>query len=179
MARARRGDEEAWRTLFQRHGERLVSWLRTLPPSDACTAAEDVAAEAWLVTAVKIRDFRGCEADFVAWLFHIAYVVAAGRRRTATRRRTFPLAVESASEGVWGTVLDTTPASDDADSTRHLLDRLSEREAQVVGCIEVLGLDVATTADLLGISGGAVRVAHHRALARLRGLLVRAPGEAM
>lgn len=179
VARARKGDEEAWRTLFLRHGERLVQWLRSLPPGDACTTADDIAAEAWLVAASKIRHFRGDEADFAAWLFHIAYLVSAGRRRTAVRRRTFPLAVETASEAVWGTAADTAPESDGADSARHLLGRLSEREGQVLGCIDVLGLDVPTTGRLLGISDGAVRVAHHRAIARLRLLLVRTPGEAM
>jgi RNA polymerase sigma-70 factor (ECF subfamily) len=45
-----------------------------------------------------------------------------------------------------------------------------------VGCIDVIGLDVATTARALGMSTTAVRVARHRGLRRLRaiGTLTRA-----
>jgi RNA polymerase sigma-70 factor (ECF subfamily) len=44
---------------------------------------------------------------------------------------------------------------------------LSPRERDVVGCREVVGLDVEATAAALGISAVAVRVAHHRGLRRL------------
>jgi RNA polymerase sigma-70 factor, ECF subfamily len=40
----------------------------------------------------------------------------------------------------------------------------------VVACIDVVGLDVTSTAAALDMTATAVRVAHHRALKRLRGL---------
>ena len=52
--------------------------------------------------------------------------------------------------------------------TRRMLAMLSPREAEVLACLEVVGLDVATTAQVLGMSATAVRVARHRALRRLR-----------
>lgn len=60
-----------------------------------------------------------------------------------------------------------------ADAARHLIAQLLEREAQVVACIDVVGLDVARTSVALGMSSTAVRVAHHRGLGRLRKILVR------
>ncbi|MEP9384845.1 RNA polymerase sigma factor [Nocardioides sp. KR10-350] len=168
VARARDGDEEAWAALFARYDPRLVQWLRTMPSGDASRTAEDLAAEAWLVAATKIGCFVGDERCFAAWLFRIGYRVSAGRRRTAQRRRTFPLAVESDSEAVWGTIEDRAAEAEAADTTRHLLVHLPVREAQVVACLDVIGLDVATTGRMLGISEGAVRVAHHRGLRRLR-----------
>ena len=58
---------------------------------------------------------------------------------------------------------------DDHDTLRlHVLASLPERERDVVTCREVLDLDVPSTAQALGISSVAVRVAHHRALRRLR-----------
>jgi RNA polymerase sigma-70 factor (ECF subfamily) len=45
---------------------------------------------------------------------------------------------------------------------------LPPRERDVVGCRDVVGLDVEATATALGISSVAVRVAHHRGLRRLR-----------
>ncbi|UMG91696.1 sigma-70 family RNA polymerase sigma factor [Nocardioides sp. TF02-7] len=54
---------------------------------------------------------------------------------------------------------------------REALGHLPERERDVVTCLEVLDLDVATTAEALGISAVAVRVARHRGLKRLRSVL--------
>jgi RNA polymerase sigma-70 factor (ECF subfamily) len=45
---------------------------------------------------------------------------------------------------------------------------LPRREREVVACLEVIGLDVAATAEALGMSATAVRVARHRGLRRLR-----------
>lgn len=171
VARARDGDEDAWATLFARYDHRLVRWLRTMPPGDVARTAEDLAAEAWLIVATKIGCFVGDEERFAAWLFHIGYRVAVGRRRTATRRRTFPLAVDVGSELMWGTASDRVAESDAADFTRQLLVLLPKRESQVVACLDVLGMDITTTGRLLGISNEAVRVAHHRGIRRLRRLV--------
>jgi len=51
-----------------------------------------------------------------------------------------------------------------------LLSHLPEREREVVACLEVVGLDVSSTAAALGMSRSAVRVAHHRGLKKLRAL---------
>jgi RNA polymerase sigma-70 factor (ECF subfamily) len=48
---------------------------------------------------------------------------------------------------------------------------LSRREAEVVACIDVVGLDVSATARALGMTPTGVRVARHRALGRLRRML--------
>lgn len=172
VSRARAGDEAAWRELYVRHSGRLTVWLRSLPTGDAATAAEDVTAEAWLVAAGKINDFEGGEDEFAGWLFTIARNLVVNRRRTAHRRRTDPVAVEAVSEASWGRVEADTARVEGEELTRHLLARLSTREAEVVACIDVAGLDVASTARALGITPVAVRVARHRALGRLRRILV-------
>ena len=61
---------------------------------------------------------------------------------------------------------------DEQATTRSLLAHLTPREAQVVACIDVVGLDVAATAAALGMKPTAVRVARHRALGRLRKVLL-------
>lgn len=57
------------------------------------------------------------------------------------------------------------------DLTGRLLANLPRREAEVVACIDVVGLDTASTGRALGIGAAAVRVGHHRGLDRLRKLL--------
>ena len=170
IARAKKGDHAAWRALYTAHAGRLLVWLRSLPSGDAGVSAEDLASETWLTAASKIADFRGSSDDFAGWLFGIARLQARNAGRRTSRRRTAPASTE---------VLDLThqghapAASDVPDSERWIswvLSHLPARERQVVACLEVVGLDVASTAAALGMNASAVRVAHHRALKKLRAL---------
>ncbi len=169
--RARGGDEAAWAQLYADHGRRLVVWLQTLPRGDAAHSAEDIAADAWLAAAQKLDGFVGDEDGFAGWLFTIARNISLNHRRTSQRRRTSPVAVEGVGADSWGVVADQTTAVDGQHRIRHLLSLLSEREAQVVACVDVVGFDARTTGEVLGISAVAVRVARHRGLGRLRHIL--------
>ena len=171
VAAARTGDPDAWRELYTRHNGRLTVWLRTHRSPDVASSAEDVAAEAWLTAAAKINDYQGSDEDFPGWLFTIARNHASNSRRRAIRRRTDPISVQDAPETTWGYASTDVSSVDDLETTRHLLEHLSPREAEVVACIDVVGLDVAATAAALGMTSTAVRVARHRALGRLRRVL--------
>lgn len=167
---ARRGDEAAWRELYARHARRLQVWLATLPSGDPTASPEDVAADAWLTAASKIGEFRGSDDDFAPWLFTIARLTLQNRRRTAQRRRTDAHEPDGA-DPTWGVVEAPEGEVVGQAETRRLLALLSPREAEVIACLEVVGLDVASTAQALGLSPTAVRVARHRGLRRLRDLL--------
>ena len=171
VSAARAANQDAWRQLYLLHSQRLLVWLRSLPSADAAASPDDVASEAWLTAAAKIAQFRGDDDDFPGWLFTIARNHASNSHRKAVRRRTDPVAVETARDSAFGSVLDDLSHVDSQAPTRALLAHLSPREAQVVACIDVVGLDVATTAAALGMKPTAVRVARHRALGRLRGIL--------
>ena len=172
VRRARAGDQEAWGQLYAAHAGRLVTWLRSLPTGDAAADSEDLAAEAWLTAARRISEFSGDASDFAGWLFGIARHLVWNQRRRTGRRGTVPHAVDLAEPGMWGTSEDTAAVNAvGMDMTRRLLALLPTREAEVVACLDVVGLDVGTVATALGISRTAVRVAHHRALTKLRKLL--------
>ena len=179
VTRARSGEERAWAELYAAHAGRLIVWLRTMPTGDAATAAEDIAADAWLTAAQSLAKFSGSSDDFAGWLFSIARNVAANRRRTTTRRATQPHATNFPDGVDWGSAEDQSGLVVGNDLTRLLLARLSPREAEVVACIDVVGLDTAATSRALGMSPTAVRVARHRALKRLRTLLTAAESEAL
>ncbi|KRB77103.1 hypothetical protein ASE01_10150 [Nocardioides sp. Root190] len=161
VAAAKRGDPDAWRELYRAHASRLLLWLRGRRSGEE--SAEDIASSAWLVAAEKIAAFHGTSDDFAGWLFGIARKLSANAQRRAVRRDQVPLgpAVAHSTPG---------PESDagSGDWARRLLATLPERERDVVTCREVLDMDVTTTAAALEISAVAVRVAHHRALKRLR-----------
>lgn len=175
LAGARLGDEDAWAVLYRRHAGRLRVWLTTLSGGDP-GAAEDLAAESWLVAARRIHDFVGDDDDFGGWLFGIARNLARNDRRTQARRATSPVWAESQPDDFWGVVADVEAPVDGADLARRLLGVLPRREAEVIACIDVVGLDVAATSIALGISPVAVRVARHRGLGRLRRELAAAEG---
>jgi len=168
---ARDGAPAAWRELYRLHNQRLTVWLRSLRLPDVASSAEDIAAEAWLTAAAKIHGFKGADDDFPGWLFTIARNHASNSRRTALRRRTDPVSVQESPESTWGHATSDHTHVDDLDTTRRLLEHLTPREAEVVACIDIVGLDVASTAAALGMRATAVRVARHRALGRLRRVL--------
>lgn len=170
IGRAKSGDHQAWRDLYVAHAGRLLVWLRTLPSQDAGVDPEDVAADAWLTAASRIADFHGTSSEFAGWLFGIARLQARNVQRRASRRMTSPAAV-STLELIHPTPAPAASAQPESDGwVSWLLQHLSERERQVVACLDVVGLDVASTAAALGLSQTAVRVARHRGLRRLRAL---------
>jgi RNA polymerase sigma-70 factor, ECF subfamily len=168
VARAKQGDPDAWRVLYRTHAGRLVVWLSTRPSGDSAASPEDIAAEAWLVAAQKVAEFHGTTSAFAGWLFGIARNLAATNSRRSARRRTDPAETDATLELP---VDDDTAALAGQDWVRRALAALPPRERDAVGCIDGLGLDTAATAEALGISVVAVRVARHRGLRRLRRLL--------
>ncbi len=166
VQRAKRGDASAWRELYRAHAGRLVVWLRSRPSGDAAVAPEDLAAEAWLTAAQKIADFTGTGDQFAGWLFGIARNLAANAQRRSVRRGTHPAAEPEPTAVVEG----PEPELVARDWVNRALAGLPQRERDVVACIDVVGLDVESTARALDISAVAVRVARHRGLAKLRRL---------
>lgn len=173
VARARQGEQEAWALLYAANAPRLVAWLSHLPQLDPALDPEDVAGEAWLTAARRIADFSGDRCDFAGWLFGIARHIAFSRHRTTSRRATAATDPGLVDGTVGEQVPDPAVEVVAADAARHLIAQLPKREAEVVACIDVLGLDVESTSVALGMSSTAVRVAHHRGLGRLRRFLVR------
>lgn len=169
IERAKRGDQDAWRELYVEHGGRLVVWLQVRPSGDSAMAAEDVASEAWLTAATKIHEFTGTGEQFAGWLFGIARNLGMNARRKTDRRRTDPVGEDGVHEA--HEPVDAPEAYlVGKDWVRQVLAQLPPRERDVIGCLEVVGLDVEATSRALGISAVAVRVARHRGLRRLRGL---------
>lgn len=167
---AKAGEADAWRTLYAAHAGRLQVWLQALPTGDFAYSPDDLAAEAWLTAAERIADFAGDQDLFGGWLFGIARNHTQNLRRRARRRDTTPVE-EMPSPRAEGSHADgaDVPVVGDA-WIGWALRFLGEREREVVASIDVVGLDVATTAAVLDMSPTAVRVARHRALKKLRGL---------
>jgi RNA polymerase sigma-70 factor, ECF subfamily len=176
--RARAGDPEAWRALHERVAGRLVVWLRAQPQLDPSLDHDDIASETWCTAAARIADFQGTRDDFAGWLFGIARHHTLNVNRRTARRRTIPTDQDPHSltgapvREVGHTGHETV---EHMDWVRSLLSKVSPREADVITCMEVVGLDVAATSTALSLSANAVRVAHHRGLRRLRAIMAETP----
>lgn len=167
VKRAQAGDAAAWAELYRAHAGRLEIWLGTLASPDVASSAEDLAAQVWLTAAEKAHEFRGSDGAFAGWLFGIGRMHALNARRRSARRHTSPVDPRAAVEDT----LALPPIDQevvDEDWLRRALAALPRREREVIACIDVVGLDIASTAVALEVSRVAVRVARHRGLARLR-----------
>lgn len=163
VAAAKSGDPDAWRELYRAHAGRLLLWLETRA-TGLDDSPDDLAAESWLVAAQKIADFHGTSSEFAGWLFGIARNHTANARRRSGRRQAAAAAIPADDPVLPGP--ESLLAG--AEWVREALQALPERERDVVACLEVLQLDVPSTAEALGISAVAVRVARHRGLKKLR-----------
>ncbi len=165
VERARDGDPAAWSELYEAHAGRLVLWLRQLPTGDASVDHDDIAMEAWTLAASRMADFHGSDDDFGGWLFTVARNHVMNARRKSGRRATFPT-----SETIDRADPAPLPLAvvESEEMVRLAVAALPQREGEAIACTDVIGLDVATTAGILGISQAAVRVARRRGLSRLR-----------
>jgi RNA polymerase sigma-70 factor (ECF subfamily) len=161
---AARGDEAGFATVWRALQPAVLRYLRVVVGD----AAEDVASETWLQAARDLQRFTGGPMAFRGWLFGIARHRALDHRRHAARRRE-----ESAG---WFQDTAGAPAPDAAADAMErsgtawalrLIATLPPDQAEAVTLRVVAGLDVATTAQVLGKRPGSVRVATMRGLRRL------------
>lgn len=157
------GDPEGFAVLWRSLQPAVLRYLRVVVGA----AAEDVASETWLQASRDLHRFSGDGAAFRGWLFRIARHRAIDERRRLARRP------EQPAETLEG---DLSPARDAAaealersgtDRAIALIATLPPDQAEAVMLRVVAGLDVATTARVLGKRPGAVRVATMRGLRRL------------
>jgi RNA polymerase sigma-70 factor (ECF subfamily) len=161
---ARRGDEQAFATLYRALQPPLLRYLRRLVAGDA----EDVASETWLQAARDLRRFRGGPTDLRAWLATIGRHRALDHLRTQRRRPADP--EDPASMPQPPPAPDTADLTTEALATKRALDlicALPQDQAEAVLLRTVMGLDASAAAKVLGKRAGAVRMATSRGLARL------------
>lgn len=166
LARARRGDLDAYEFLVARH---TVAAHRTAVLLGAGDDADDVVQESFVKAFDRLGRFRG-EAGFRTWLLVI--VGNETRNLHRSRRRRDGLVLRAAARP------DPVPDSPDpADSVlagerRHRLveqlRRLADRDREVLVCRFLLDLSEAETADALNVPKGTVKSRTARALAKLR-----------
>ena len=172
LDRARAGDEAAFRVLYRDVHPRVLRCLHAIVGADA----EDVASETWLQVARDLPGFSGDGDGFRGWVATIARHRAADHLRRA-RRRPQQATVTVADLEAWASGDDTAGQALELMATEAaivLISQLPRDQAEAVLLRVVMGLDVTTTARVLGKRPGAVRMASYRGLRRLSGWLEQA-----
>jgi RNA polymerase sigma-70 factor, ECF subfamily len=141
-------------------------------------SADDVAQEVCLAVLTALPRYRDEGRPFLAFVYSIAAHKVADAHRSAARNRAEPVpevpdSPELADAGPEHRVLQ----DDLAVRINKLLGVLSDKQREILVLRVVVGLSAEETAEAAGSTPGAVRVAQHRALGRLRNAL--ATGQAI
>jgi RNA polymerase sigma-70 factor (ECF subfamily) len=132
-------------------------------------AADDAAQEVCIAVLSALPRYRDEGKPFEAFVYRIAANKVADAQRSTYRipqpQADLPDMIDL-SDGPEAIAVRVS----DAREARHLLDRLPETLRELVVLRVAVGLSAEETGRALGMSPGAVRVAQHRAVQRLRAL---------
>lgn len=163
VARAARGDAQAFRRVYEEHVDRILGLARRMAGHDAAVElTQDVFVRAWQ----KLHTFRG-EAKFGTWLHRLAVNLIVSRRLSMSTERARFLGAEDAFECV-----EAKPAGREL----HLdfetaIARLPHGARMVFVLHDVEGYRHDEIARLLGVTTGTTKAQLHRARMLLRGVL--------
>jgi RNA polymerase sigma factor (sigma-70 family) len=165
--RAQRGDERAFEELVRMYQDIAfrTAFLLTRSAADAEDAAQAGFVKAW----AALPRFRS-GSPFKPWLLRIVANEAHNRRRSGQRRAELQLRATAAHP-----LGDAAPSPEGAalgheqrDELLGAVNRLDERDRDVLACRYFLELSERETADVLGVRPGTVKSRTARALSRLR-----------
>lgn len=146
--------------------------LGRLPRS--VSSADDVAQEVCLAVFRALPTYRQLGRPFLSFVYGIAAHKVADVHRANTRDKSDPIAdapdVPSTEDGPE----QLTLRHELVEQTGVLLRSLTERQRDILVMRVVMGMSAQETADVIGTTAEAIRVAQHRALNRLRKTLARA-----
>ena len=187
LARLRRGDEQAYRTLIRRFHGSLIGVAASIIGSRA--QAEEVVQDAWLAVFAGVGAFEG-RSSIVTWLFSIVLNRARTRATREGRLVGLPSLLEGTDPG--GRAVDVSAFKpdghwveaprlwDELDPERivggrqlwnHVMDvieRLPAGQRAVITMRDMEGCEAEEVCSLLEISAENQRVLLHRARGRVR-----------
>ncbi len=167
VERARRGDEGAFRRLYERHVDRIYRLMYRMAGEEQL--AMDFTQEAFVRAYRKLDQFRG-ESAFSTWLHRLAVSVALNELRRADRHRSRERALDVVEEVV---PAPGGPALDPGVRERleEAVDGLPDIYRVVFLMHDLEGYGHAEIAQTLGVAVGTSKARLFRARARLRELL--------
>jgi RNA polymerase sigma-70 factor (ECF subfamily) len=162
LARARRGDHDAFVALVRRHDRGLRSLAYRLLGDPA--RMDDALQEAYVRAFRALARFRG-DSAFATWLYRIAYNVCL--EELTRSRRTETVALETMPESSDAAVgLEESVAM--RSGLASALATLTPQDRAAVLLVDALGFDYRAAGEVLGVPEGTVASRLNRARAALR-----------
>ncbi|HUQ59655.1 sigma-70 family RNA polymerase sigma factor [Lentzea sp.] len=131
-------------------------------------SADDVAQEVCLAVLTALPSYRDQGRPFLAFVYGIAAHKVADAHRSAARNRSEPVPEVPDAEETGAGPEQRAMQGELSSRMAVLLRVLPEKQREILLLRVVVGLSAEETAEAVGSTPGAVRVAQHRALARLR-----------
>ncbi len=153
-------------SMYQRYAQQVARWAERLagPSLDI----EDIVHEVFTIACARMQSFRG-DSSLGTWLFGITDKVVRHRRRKERWRRW----LSGSADETAGHLASDNPdplrlveSNEAAVEVYRVLDRLADRDRQVLILCELEELDAREVGQLLGAHPANVRLRLHRARAR-------------
>jgi len=162
VARAKAGDQEAFRFLYLRYVDNVYGYVRSIVRDDY--EAEDVTQHVFTKLITSLPKYEQREVPFAAWILRVARNVAVDHMRA---RRAIPCEE----------VRELYPQHDDDSSDtraltlRDALAALPDEQREVIMLRHVVGLSPGEIGEKLGRTEPSVHGLHHRGRGALRSAL--------
>src|SRR3954447_26016111 len=131
-------------------------------------SADDVAQEVCLAAITALPRYKDQGRPFLAFVYGIAAHKVADAHRAAGRNRAEPTDVVPERFSVEAGPEQLAIEGEAAERMNRLLATLPEKQREILILRVVVGMSAEETAEAVGSTAGAVGVAQHRALARLK-----------
>lgn len=131
-------------------------------------SADDIAQEVCLAAMTALPRYKDQGRPFLAFVYGIAAHKVADAHRAAGRNRSDPMEVVPERISTDAGPEQRAIQSETSDRMNQLLAILPEKQREILILRVVVGMSAEETAEAVGSTAGAVRVAQHRALARLK-----------
>jgi RNA polymerase sigma-70 factor, ECF subfamily len=179
VADAVAGDRDALRVVLETIRPIIVRYCRARIGSAERSglSADDIAQEVCLAAITALPRYQDQGRPFLAFVYGIAAHKIADAHRASARNRSEPTDV--VPERYSGEAGPEQRALDSEASTRmdRLLSTLPEKQREIVILRVVVGMSAEEVAEAVGSTPGAVRVAQHRALAKLKSEITAGGGD--
>ena len=167
LAGALAGDREAVSRLLTAIRPAVVRYCRARVGRSAASA-DDVAQEVCLAVLTALPSYRDQGRPFLAFVYGIAAHKVADAHRAVARNRAEPVPEVPDQVSVKDGPEESVLQGELSGEMGRLLRLLPEKQREILVLRVVVGLSAEETAEAVGSTPGAVRVAQHRALGRLR-----------
>jgi RNA polymerase sigma-70 factor (ECF subfamily) len=178
VASALAGEAGAMETLLRILRPLVVRYCRSrLGGYERVNASpDDVAQEVCVAVLRALPTYEDQGRPFLAFVYGIAQHKVVDAHRAAGRDRSDPMDELPEQQDVQGGPEQHALALAESTEMAALMAELPEKQREVLRLRVVVGLSAEETAEAVGSTAGAVRVAQHRALTRLRQLITERGG---